>query len=196
MNNRAILQEAMIRNQSPSGRQASSCVDSLRCSRGKELRTVGRPLPSELELCRLVRLTCRVQLSCSPSEDAARDPLRLRTLQRRHEGAVPGGGQEGQLSDVRAAASHSHAIAEHDGPGQASSLGRYAPKGGAPYPFSGIVTSTTLASRVETRSSGATCRFTPGAPPPIATFGDAITDASTMTGHARVEPKGVIVYRT
>lgn len=57
-------------------------------------------------------------------------------------------------------------------------------------------TSTTVAPSTRTRSSGARCRFTPRAPPPIATTGWPISDASAMTGQARVEPNGVIVYRT
>ena len=48
-------------------------------------------------------------------------------------------------------------------------------------------------SSAATRSAGARCRFTPRAPPPIATTGCSRIAASARTGHGRVEPNGVIV---
>ena len=40
------------------------------------------------------------------------------------------------------------------------------------------------------------CTFTPRAPPPIATTSRDSTDASTMTGHGRSAPNGVIAPRS
>ena len=59
---------------------------------------------------------------------------------------------------------------------------------------SGIVTSTSSASSARTRSAGARWRLTPKSPPPIATTSSPSIAASAMTGQARVEPNGVIVY--
>ena len=63
-------------------------------------------------------------------------------------------------------------------------------------PGSGVETSRTSAERWSTRSAGATWRLTPKAPPPTDTRSNSIADASMMTGHARLEPNGVIVYRS
>src|SRR5207247_9337888 len=60
-------------------------------------------------------------------------------------------------------------------------------------PGSGTVTSTISAPSADTRSPGARWRFTPLAPPPIATTGRPIIAASAITGQARVEPNGVLV---
>ena len=60
----------------------------------------------------------------------------------------------------------------------------------------GRVTSTTSAPRKASRSADARCRFTPWAPPPIATSSVPDTLASAITGQAVDAPNGVIVPRS
>ena len=69
-------------------------------------------------------------------------------------------------------------------------------RGWAPRTGSGIVMSTTWAPVARTRSAGAMCRFTPRAPPPIATTSRPSMLASAITGHGRRAPNGVIAPRT
>ncbi len=56
--------------------------------------------------------------------------------------------------------------------------------------------STTCAPVAATRSAGARWTFTPLAPPPIATTSSPSIEASTITGHGRRAPKGVMAPRT
>ena len=59
-----------------------------------------------------------------------------------------------------------------------------------------VVTSTTAAFVAATRAAGVRWILTPRRPPPMATLSSASIDASAMTGHALVDPNGVIVPRS